>query len=103
MEMLNAKNFDEIMATKTVALIDFFADWCGPCKMMGPIVEEVAQEIAEKAFVGKVNVDAESELAARFKVFSIPTFIIFKNGMETERMVGAVGKTGLLDKINAYL
>ena len=103
MEELNAKNFDERVGANRVTLVDFYADWCGPCKMMAPVMEEVAAELAGTAFVAKVNVDAEPELAARFKVFSIPTFVVLKDGAEAERMVGAVGKTGLVEKVKAHL
>ena len=87
---LNESNFDtEIKAYAGIALIDFYADWCGPCKMLAPVMEDLAGRYEGRALVGKVNVDDEPELAGRFGVMSIPTVVLFVNGQEVERKVGA--------------
>ncbi len=80
-----------------VAMVDFWAVWCGPCKMAGPIIDELSTDYAGKVLVGKVDVDAEGELAQKFGVMSIPTVILFKDGVEIGRQVGFSGKQGYLD------
>ena len=90
-------NFDEVvMKSKKPVLLDFYADWCGPCKMMGPVVEEISEEYADRYVVGKVNVDEQGELAMRFGVMSIPTLIVFKGGEIANQAVGARPKAELL-------
>lgn len=89
-------DFGEKIKTGT-ALVDFWAEWCGPCKMAGPIIDQLSDEYAGKVFIGKVDVDAESELAQKFGVMSIPTVILFKDGVEVGRQVGFAGKQGYLD------
>ena len=69
-------------------LVDFYADWCGPCKMMAPLVEQLAEELAEEAVIGKLNVDDCEDIAMKYGVMNIPTLILFKNGQETERVIG---------------
>lgn len=94
---LNSKNFEnEVLNSEMPVLVDFYADWCGPCKMMGPIVEELAEELKDIAKVGKINVDENQDLAMQYKVMSIPTLIIFKEGKEAHRLVGARDKSELL-------
>ena len=100
---LNEKNFDEAINGNPVILVDFYADWCGPCKMMAPVVEEIAKELEGKLIVAKLNVDDSPDIASRFQIFSIPTFILFKNGRIEEKIIGAVGKSGLLEKINPHI
>ena len=86
-------NFEqEILNSDKPALVDFWAPWCMPCRMIAPIVEEIAEETAGKAVVGKVNVDDEGELAMRYGVASIPTLIVFKNGQITNQALGAMPK-----------
>lgn len=94
MEMkITAALFDEqVLKADKPVLVDFWASWCMPCRMMAPIVEEIAAEYAGKAYVGKVNVDEEPELAQRFKVVSIPTLIVFSQGREIARQVGVQSK-----------
>ena len=93
---LTTENFDqEVMQSDKPVLIDFYADWCGPCKMMGPVVEEIAGEEPEIK-VCKINIDEQIELAQRFGVMSIPTFLAVKNGEIAGKQIGAVPKSTLL-------
>ena len=87
---------NEVLEEKKTVLIDFFADWCYPCKMMTPVVEEVSKE--ESIKVGKVNIDENQELAMKYEVMSIPTLIIYKNGKEAKRFVGVRDKKELLNE-----
>ena len=101
-KILGKDNFNDTIANG-VTLVDFWAEWCGPCRMQLPILEEVSEEIGEKATVGKINVDHELELAQRFGVQSIPTLILFKDGKPLEVMVGLQSKETLYEKINGAL
>lgn len=102
--MVNEGNFDaEVLKFPGAVLVDFWAEWCGPCRMVLPIVEEIAVELQGKAKVCKVNVDEAQDLAARYNVMSIPTLIIFKNGQPVEEMVGALPKPALLNKLKAHM
>ncbi|MFI5204663.1 MAG: thioredoxin [Flavobacteriales bacterium] len=94
-------NFEEVVlkSTKPV-LIDFWAEWCGPCRMVGPVVEEIAKEYDGKALVGKVNVDLNPGLSARFGIRNIPTILFVKNGEIVDKSVGAVPKNMLVQKLN---
>lgn len=97
---LTSENFDEIvLQNEKPVLVDFWAAWCGPCKMLAPIVEEIAKERTD-IVVGKVNVDEEPTLALKYKVASIPTVIIFKNGEITNTNIGFVSKEELLSLLN---
>lgn len=96
-------NFDEIIKTGQPVLVDFWAEWCGPCKMIGPVVEELAGDFDGKAVIGKVNVDDNPGVSARFGIRSIPTLLVFKNGEIVDKQIGAVPKTALADKIKAQL
>uniref|UniRef100_A0A7V3ZV71 Thioredoxin n=1 Tax=candidate division WOR-3 bacterium TaxID=2052148 RepID=A0A7V3ZV71_UNCW3 len=101
---LTKDNFEkEILKCDTLVFIDFWADWCMPCKMMMPIVEELAKEYQGKVKFAKVNVDEENELAERYQVMSIPTFIFMKNGKILDKVIGAVPKTILIKKLNEFL
>lgn len=91
-------NFSQIEGSDKTVLLDFYADWCGPCQMVSPIVEEIADEY-EEYLVGKINVDKEVELARRFGIASIPTLIIMKNGNVIKKMVGAQPKDDILDAL----
>ena len=91
-------NFDEIKTKTSVVMLDFYADWCGPCRMVGPIVHEIADERSDIT-VGKVNVDNDPDLAQTFGVMSIPTIVILKDGKESARAVGVRSKQQLLDMI----
>ena len=94
---LSSENFkEEVLNSEKPVLVDFYADWCGPCNAMAPIVEELAKELNEKAKVGKINVDENSDIAVEYNVMSIPTLIVFKNGKEEKRLVGLRDKEELL-------
>lgn len=99
---LNQQNFDEF-TSKGVALVDFWATWCGPCKMMAPNVEEIATEYKGKVTVGKVDVDECQELATRFGIMSIPTLIVFKDGEKKEVLVGYRLKMQIAQVLDKYL
>jgi thioredoxin 1 len=89
--------------TNMITVLDFFADWCGPCKMMDPIVHEVEKELADKATFEKVDVDTQTDRASKFGVLSIPTFVILKDGKEVDRMVGYMPKEDFKKKIMTYV
>ena len=100
---ITGENFeDEVMKSSIPVLIDFWAPWCGPCQMMGPIIEQLAKEYEGKAKVGKVNVDEEGELAQAFGVMSIPTIVLVKDGKVVKQLVGARPKEELEEIIKAY-
>jgi thioredoxin 1 len=101
---LSNSTFDEVIGeSEKPVLVDFWAEWCGPCKMIAPILEEIASEQAEKIQIAKLNVDEAADIARRFEVMSIPTLIVFDNGVPAKRIVGAKGKAALLDDLADYL
>lgn len=99
----NDSNFSELINGDKPVLVDFWAEWCGPCKMIGPLVEELAGDFEGKAVVAKMDVDVNAQVPAQFGIRSIPTLIIFKNGAPVEKVVGAVPKAVLEDKLNAHV
>ncbi|ACV39816.1 thioredoxin [Leptotrichia buccalis] len=99
---LNKDNFEQSISNG-VALVDFWAEWCGPCKMQLPIIEEFSSEMDGKATVGKVNVDEQLELAQSFGIQSIPTLILFKDGKPVKKLVGLHSKESLYEEVNQVL
>lgn len=100
---LDSSSFGNFLNTDLPVLVDFWADWCMPCRMMAPVMEELAQAYAERALFGKVNVDENPQIASRYGIMSIPHFLIFKNGTRVEKIVGAVGRDPLENAIKKYL
>ena len=96
-------NFSEVINTDKPVLVDFWAEWCGPCKMIGPIVEELANDFEGKAVIGEVDVDTNPEISAKYGIRSIPTLLVFKNGEIVDKQIGAVSKSILSQKIEAQL
>ena len=101
---LSDATFDEhVKSSDLPVLVDFWAEWCGPCKMISPVLEEIAEEQAGKIQIGKLNIDDNLEVTRRFDVMSIPTLILFKDGQPEVRLIGAKPKGQLLQEIAAYL
>ena len=96
-------SFDELLVSEKLVIVDFWATWCGPCRMLSPLLDEVEAEMEDKVEVVKVNVDDADEIAMRYRIMSIPTLLFFKNGEMVDRTVGAMPKSTLVDKINANL
>ena len=94
---------EEIASADKPVVVDFWAEWCGPCKMLAPVLEEVAGENADKITVAKVNVDENPDIARQFDIMSIPTLIVFKDGKPAHRFQGASGKAGLLQNLGDFL
>ena len=102
--VLTTENFEaEVLSVKQTVLVDFWATWCGPCRMIAPVIEEIAAEFEGKAVVGKVDVDEEPGLAQRFGIMSIPTLMVFKGGKVVEQAVGARGKADVAAMISRHL
>ena len=101
---VTAQDFDkEVLQSDIPVLVDFWAEWCGPCKMIGPSVDAVAEEYAGRLKVLKLNVDTEASIAAKYAIMSIPTLIVFKNGEVAEQMVGALPKREMEEKLSPHL
>tara|TARA_B100000073_G_C23631747_1_gene532852 strand:- start:200 stop:511 length:312 start_codon:yes stop_codon:yes gene_type:complete len=97
------KTLENTLKENKVVLVDFWAEWCGPCRMLGPTIEELEKDFKEKAVIGKLNVTDNPQSSSKYSVRSIPTVIIYKDGKEVERLVGIRDKTFYTDKINYYL
>jgi thioredoxin 1 len=93
----------EVLQSATPVLVDYWAEWCGPCKMIAPILDEIADEHEGALRIAKLNVDENPDIARRFEVMSIPTMIVFKDGQPAKRMVGAKGKGQLLQELSEFL
>ena len=101
---LTDSNFEEEVLNSSIpVIIDFYADWCGPCKVMSPIIDELAGDHEGKVKIGKINTDENEEIVSKYHVMSIPTFLFIKNGQLVDQVVGAVPKTVLEQKINNML
>ena len=101
---LSDSTFDEtVLGSSTPILIDFWAEWCGPCKMVAPILDEIADEQAGKFTIGKLNIDDNPDAARRFDVMSIPTMLVFQDGVPVKRIVGAKGKAQLLQDLTEFI
>ena len=100
---IGSANFDEALSGDKPVLIDFWASWCGPCRALGPVVEQIGEEMADRLSVYKCNVDQEAEVAERFQIVSIPTLILFKGGQPVHTMVGNMPKDELVAEIEAHI
>jgi len=100
---LTSSSFDDFIKNDMPILVDFWADWCMPCRMMAPVMSQLAEEFAGRALFGKLNVDENPDIASRYGIMSIPHFLIFKNGTLAEKVVGAVGHDPLANSIKKYL
>lgn len=99
---LNTENFEkEVINSEKTVLIDFWASWCGPCKMMSPVVDQIAEELNDSVKVCKVNIDEEQNLAVKYNVMSIPTFVVIKGGKEVGRTIGVQDKNDIINIINS--
>jgi thioredoxin 1 len=99
---LNSSNFDDTVK-EGVTLVDFWAPWCGPCRMIAPVIEELAEEYEGKATIAKVNTDEEQDLAIKFGIRSIPSILFFKDGQVVDQMVGAASKQAFAEKLDALV
>ena len=96
-------SFDGLLEDQKLVIADFWATWCGPCRMLSPLLDEIEEEMSDKITVVKVNVDDADEIAMRYRIMSIPTLLFFKNGQLVDKTVGAMPKRTLVEKINANL
>ena len=103
-QVINSEEFNNLVQhTEGIAVVDFFATWCGPCKMLAPVFQEVGNELDGKAQFYKVDIDQSLDIARQFNVSTVPTIIVFKNGEPIERLVGFMPKENLLAKIKEYI
>ncbi len=102
-KVVTDQNINEVLASSKVVLVDFWAVWCGPCRALGPIVEEIASEYEGKIVVGKCNVDEDQDISMQYGIRSIPTIIFFKNGEPVDKTIGLVPKEEIVKRINSLL
>ena len=101
---INSENFEtEVLKNEKPVLVDFFATWCGPCQMLAPMIEELAEEYKDKALIGKLDIDQNQDIASEYQVMSVPTLIFFKDGKEADRIMGVQSKDALKEKLDTLL
>tara|TARA_B100001758_G_C18345322_1_gene576670 strand:+ start:750 stop:1064 length:315 start_codon:yes stop_codon:yes gene_type:complete len=96
-------NYDEVLSSEKPILLDFWAEWCGPCKLIGPIIDELSEDFSETAIIGKINVDESGALSSKYGIRNIPTLLFIKNGKVIDKHVGAASKKEISDKLNALM
>ena len=96
----NKEGFDKALASGQLLMVDFWADWCGPCKMLAPVLEEISNEVSEDKIVAKIDIDQNMEIARQFRIMSVPTMITFKNGAAVFKMIGVHEKDEIVSKID---
>ncbi len=99
----NQVSLDEAIASGKPVLVDFWAEWCGPCRMVGPVVNELSDEYKDTAVIGKVNVDENGEISAKYGIRNIPTILFFKNGQLVDKIVGAAAKASFKEKLDSLI
>ena len=102
-EFTTANFKEEVLDSKHPVLVDFWAEWCGPCRMITPIIEELHEDFKDKAVIGKVNVDSESDISSEYGITSIPTLLFFKDGEIVDKHIGAASKSQLEEKLNSLI
>jgi len=101
--VITDSNFDELLKSGKPLVVDFWAEWCGPCKMIGPILEDLSHEYEEKVIIGKLDVDDNNDVTTRYGIRNIPTILFFKDGVQVDKQVGATQKSVMAQKIEALL
>lgn len=101
--VITDSNFDELLKSGKPLVVDFWAEWCGPCKMIGPIVEDLSHEYEDKVIIGKLDVDENNDVTTRYGIRNIPTILFFKDGQQVDKQVGATQKSVMVQKIEALL
>ncbi len=101
--VITDSNFDELLKSGKPLVVDFWAEWCGPCKMIGPIVEDLSHEYEDKVIIGKLDVDDNNDVTTRYGIRNIPTILFFKDGVQVDKQVGATQKSVMVQKIEALL
>lgn len=101
--VITDSNFDELLKSGKPLVVDFWAEWCGPCKMIGPIVEDLSHDYEDKVIIGKLDVDENNDVTTRYGIRNIPTILFFKDGLQVDKQVGATQKSVMVQKIEALL
>ena len=100
---ITKENYDEVLSSDKPILLDFWAEWCGPCKLIGPIIDEVSEDFSDSAIVGKINVDDSADLSSQYGIRNIPTLLFIKNGEVVDKHVGAASKKEISDKLKSLM